>query len=461
MKNTKKLWKDFLCCGNILCKYPQMENITGSDFMKYNFSKEIISKGTEVCSITADGFKSACVSVNFVLPLSEKASLFALVPNVLMRSSEKYTDVTEIEKKLALLYGAELVADVSKTGEHHVLRMAISCIDDRFAFDGESISAECSELLFELIFKPRLQDGVFDSAIVESEKRLLSERLLAEESDKRIYAKNRCEEIMFSEETYGIHRLGTKESVSEITPQTLYSAYNEMLETAKIVVCVSGKADYNAVKDLASGYLSAINRNAEIGETVFIERADQVKYTKETEDVKQGKLVMGFRMGMKDAVDNYAAKRIMVELFGGSPHSKLFLNVREKMSLCYYCSARMIRAKGIMYVQSGIESYNEEKAKNAILKQLEDIKNGDFTDEDIECSVKALEDSFKSVTDSPEALDSWFMSQCVSGRYNYPEDFIDEFKRVTREDIIKAAQDVTLDTVFMLEGTAKGGDCDE
>lgn len=277
MKKIKKLWKDFLCYGNILCKYPQKENFTGSDFMKYNFNKEKISEGTEICNITADGFKSACVSVSFVLPLSEKASLFALVPNVLMRSSEKYSDVTEIEKKLALLYGAELVADVSKTGEHHVLRMAISCIDDRFAFDGESISAECSELLFELIFNPRLQDGAFDSTVVESEKRLLSERLLAEESDKRIYAKNRCEEIMFSDETYGIHRLGTKEGVNAITPETLYSAYKEMLETSKIVVCVSGKADYNAVKELASGHLSAINRNARIGETVFIERADEVK----------------------------------------------------------------------------------------------------------------------------------------------------------------------------------------
>ena len=461
MKKRKKLWKDFLRCDNMLFVYLNEEKFSGSDFMKYNFNKERISEGTEICNITADGFKSACVSVNFVLPLSEKASLFALVPNVLMRSSEKYADFTEIEKKLALLYGAELVADVSKTGEHHVLRMAVSCIDDRFAFDGESISAECAELLFELIFKPRLENETFTQNVVESEKRLLSERLFAEDSDKRIYAKNRCEEIMFSEETYGIHRLGTKAMVNAITSKTLYSAYKEMLETAKIVVCVSGNADYNAVKNLATGYLSAINRNAQIGETVFIERADEVKYTKETEEVKQGKLVMGFRMGMKDVQDNYAARRIMVELFGGSPHSKLFMNVREKMSLCYYCSARMIRAKGIMFVQSGIESYNEEKAKNAILQQLEDIKNGDFTDGDIEYSVKALEDSFKSVTDSPESLDSWFMSQCVSGNYNYPEDFIDDFKKVTREDIIKAAQSVTLDTVFMLEGTAKDGESDE
>ncbi len=454
----KKLWKHLPQYDNISFT---VKEIIGSGKMKYNFNKETVSKGTELCNITAEGFKSACVTISFVLPLGEKASLYALVPNVLTRSSAKYPDVTSIENKLALLYGAELVADITKTGEHQVLKLGVSCIDDRFAFDGESITAECSELLFELVFNPKLQNGVFCESEVESEKRLLCERLAAEVSDKRVYAKNRCEEIMFSEEAYGIHRLGSVEAINKITPETLYEAYREMLSNAKIAVCVSGKTDYEAVRKLVADYTGNLERNTVSNKTVFIETANDIKYNKETEPVKQGKLVMGFRMGMADANDNYAARRVMVDLFGGSPHSKLFTIVREKMSLCYYCSARMVRAKGVMFVQSGIESYNEEKAKNAILQQIEDIKNGEFKDSDIEASVKALEDSFKSVSDSPEALDSWFMSQCVSGEYRYPEEFIEEFKKVTREDIIKAAQDVTLDTVFMLVGTAEGGESDE
>ena len=457
----KKLWKHLPQYDNILFIFRKDKEIIGSGKMKYNFNKETVSKGTELCNITAEGFKSACVTISFVLPLSEKASLYALVPNVLTRSSAEYPDITSIENKLALLYGAELVADITKTGEHQVLKLGVSCIDDRFAFDGESITAECSKLLFELVFNPKLKNGVFCESEVESEKRLLCERLAAEVSDKRVYAKNRCEEIMFSEEAYGIHRLGSVEAINKITPETLYEAYREILSDAKITVCVSGKTDYDAVRKLVADYTGDLERNTVTNKTVFIETANDVKYTKETEPVKQGKLVMGFRMGMADANDKYAARRVMVDLFGGSPHSKLFTIVREKMSLCYYCSARMIRAKGVMFVQSGIESYNEEKAKNAILQQLEDIKNGDFKDSDVEASVKALEDSFKSVSDSPEALDSWFMSQCVSGEYKYPEEFIEEFKKVTREDIIKAAQDVTLDTVFMLEGTAEGGESDE
>ncbi len=460
MKFNKKLWKPLARYGNILFIDDNIKNIRCGK-MKYNFTNEIHSEGVELSNITAEGFKSACVTISFVLPLGDKAAYYALVPGVLTRSSKKYPDVTAIERKLALLYGAELVADVSKVGENQILKLGVSCIDDRFAFDGESITTECSELLFELIFNPLTENGVFTSKDVESEKRLLCERLDAETGDKRVYAKNRCEEIMFSDEAYGIHRLGSRDAIEGITPESLFEAYNEILANAKICVCVSGKTDYDAVKNMLSKYIGSVKRDLVTTETVFVEKAEDVTYEKESEPVKQGKLVMGFRLGMRDADDNYAARRIMVDLFGGSPHSKLFTIVREKMSLCYYCSARMIRQKGIMFVQSGIESYNEEKATEAILQQLEDIKNGNFTDDEVEASVKALEDSFKSVSDSPEALDSWFMSQCVSGDYKYPEDFIEEFKNVTREEIIKAASDVTLDTIFMLESNGEGGETDE
>ena len=459
MNFNKKLWKDFPFCDIISLKYDLIK--IGCDVMEYKFQNKEISNGIELCGITAKGFKSASVTVNFVMPLSQKASLYALVPNVLSRSSEEYPDLTSIERKLAVLYGAELSVDVSKSGDHQVLKLGVSCIDDRFAFDGESITAECSKLLFEIIFKPRLVNGVFDVDDVESEKRLLSERLAAEKSDKRAYAKNRCEEIMFQGDVYGIHRFGSEEAIKAIDANVLYEAYKEILRSAKIVVCVSGNADISLVEDYLVKYTEKLERELVTNKTTFDKVAKEVKYVKEQEEVKQGKLVLGFRMGMDSKDDNYSARRVMVDIFGGSPHSKLFTIVREKMSLCYYCSARLIRPKGVMFVQSGIESENEVKSKDAILAQLDDIRNGNFSDDDISASIKALEDSFKSVSDSPEALDSWFMSQCVSGKYKYPEDYIAGFKAVTREQIISAAKDVTLDTVFMLEGTLEGGEDDE
>ncbi len=451
----KKVWKDLPYYDKISFNYI-VKPIKWSGIVKYDFKNEKISEGVELCTVSAKGFKTACASVSFVMPLGEKASLYALVPNVLTRSSKDYPDVTSVEKKLALLYGAEVIVDVGKSGENQVLKIEVSCIDDRFSIDDESITDECLKLLFSMIFEPRLENGAFCPDDVESEKRLLAERLIAENSDKRAYAKNRCNEIMFDNELYGIHRYGTIEDIEKITPEALYEAYNEILSNSKILVCVSG-GNFSNIQELLNKYVSDKNRNIQLNETLFVEECEDAKYVKEQEAVKQGKLVMGFRLGMKNEADNYAARRVMVDLFGGSPHSKLFTVVREKMSLCYYCSAMMFRQKGVMLVQSGIESYNEEKAKNAILEQLEDIKKGKFSDDDIASSVKSLEDGFRSVSDSAESVSSWFTSQVCSNEFLYPEDFIEQFKKVTREDIIEAAKAVTLDTVFMLEGTAEGG----
>ncbi len=435
-------------------------NNFGSDRMNYTFAEKTISDGIKICTVKADGFKTACASLNFSVPLSEKASYFAMLPNILTRSSALYPDLTAVERRLALLYGADISVDVSKYGDTQVLKVTVSCIDDRFSLDGESITNACLEMLFQLVFNPKIENGGFSRDETESEKRLLCERIAAEKSDKRLYAKNRCEEIMFGDEVYGINRLGSVEVIEKITPEELYEMYKVLLSQAEITLCLCG-GDFSKGEEMLANAISAVERKPVKTATEFKKTVGEVKYLKEKEDLKQGKLVMGFRMGMENDCDLYGARRVMVDLFGGSPHSKLFTVVREKMSLCYYCSARMIRSKGIMFVQSGIESYNEEKAKNAILGQLQDIRDGKFTEEDIEASVKSLEDSFKSVSDSPEALDAWFMSQITTGKLLYPEDFIEQFKNVNKESIKKAAEDVVLDTVFMLEGNEKGGEADE
>lgn len=434
----------------------------GSDLVDYCFSKKTVGEGVTLCTVKAEGFKIAEISVSFVMPLGEKASLYALVPNVLMRSSAKYPDLTAIEKKLASLYGSDISAEVSKIGENQVIKLAASCIDDRFAFDSESIREGLCELLFDLIFNHDIDaDGFFRADIVESEKRLLCERLDAEIADKKVYARRRCEEIMFSDEAYGISRFGTREQINAATPEGVYNALLEILKEARIFVCVSSSATADFAEKRITEAMSGIGRDVSVGETVFVEQAEDMTYEREQEAVKQSKLVMGFRLGMTSADDGYAARRVMTDLFGGSPHSKLFTVVREKLSLCYYCSAGMVSQKGVMFVQSGIEGYNEHVAEEAILEQLEAIKNGDFTDDDLIHSKKALEDGFKSISDFPESLDSWFMSQVTNASFKYPEEYIEEFNAVTREQVVEAAKAVTLDTVFMLEGTATEGEDDE
>ena len=420
--------------------------------MNYNFTNTAAGDGVQICTIKAQGFKTACASVSFAVPLGADASGFALAAYMLTHSSAKYPTFRLLEKKLASLYGAGIGVDISKSGESQVIELYITCIDDRFALEGESIVGNCCELLFDIIFDPNVTDGKFGAEETETEKRILCEQLAAEMSDKRFYARTRCEEIMCADEPYGINRFGTKEDILKLDPESLYSAYKKLLETSFITLGVSGGSDFEEIKNMFLARLAGVKRAPVLSQAVFKQKADEVKYVKETEPVKQGKLVMGFRLGMADEEDMYAARRVMADLFGGSPHSKLFTVVREKMSLCYMCSARMFRRKGIMFVQSGIETDNEQKAKDAILAQLKAIENGDFTQDDLDYSIKGLEDSFKSVTDTPEALASWFTSQSLSGKYYYPEDYIAMFKAVTKEQVMQAAAAVTLDTVFMLAG---------
>ena len=428
-------------------------------FLNYIFNSSSVGNDVEFCTVRAAGFKTACVSIRFSVPLArETVSHYALVPYIITHSTKKYPSYTALEKKLASLYGADVGVDITKAGENQEIEISVSCIDDRFALEGESIVKNCCELLFDMVFEPNITDGAFPADETENEKRILREQLGAEKSDKRIYARNRCEEIMCENEAFGINKYGTCESIDEVTPESLAKAYYELLKTASVCVCISGNTDFEAIKELTAARFAALPRKVCEGKTLFVKKADAVKNVKETEPVKQGKLVMGFRLGMENEEDCYAARRVMIDLFGGSPHSKLFTVVREKMSLCYYCSARMFRKKGIMYVQSGIETYNAQKAREAILAQLQAIKDGEFTDEELEYSIKSLEDSFKSVTDSPEALSSWFLSQSSSGRYLYPDEYITMFKAVTKQQVMQAAADVTLDTVFMLEGSASEDD---
>jgi predicted Zn-dependent peptidase len=169
-------------------------------------------------------------------------------------------------------------------------------------------------------------------------------------------------------------------------------------------------------------------------------------------DVNQAKLVIGLRSGMENENDDYFPFRVMTDIFGGGPYSRLFLNVREKMSLCYYCGARLLREKGIIFIQSGIEEENYEKALKEIFNQIDVMKNGEFTDEDFESSIKALSDAFKGVEDSPVAVCTFYSSQVFDETIVSGQEYAEKISAVTREQVTECARRVTIDSVYLLAG---------
>ncbi len=413
-----------------------------------------LCSGVKLCSHKTTQFKTSVVSLNIVTPLDKKASHKALLVHLLARTNKDNPSITAMNRKLASLYGAVIHPSVHKIGESQVLTLSLVCIDERFALNKESVLAEGMQLLLDCLFTPDITTNGFKEENLQREKRLLCEKIDSENDDKIRYAYKKMISEMCCDESYGISELGEKDEINAITGEELFTVWKQLLLFSQIQINIVGNFNETLIEDTVLPRFETLERKkADITEvrTEFITESYGRKTVTEKQKVQQGKLVIGFRAGMTYDMDNFAAIKVMTAIFGSGTFSKLFTNVREKMSLCYYCSARLINSKGLIAVQSGVETENIEKALDAIRHELDDMRLGNFTDEDIKAAKMSLKDTYSSVSDSVMSLDSWFTSQCLSGEFLTPENYIDMIENVSREEIIVAANMVSEDTVFILE----------
>ena len=416
-----------------------------------------ICDGVNFRSIRDTKFKTMRISAHLIVPMSRQtAAENALLPFLLSRASREYPDFTKLGQRLAELYGASLNADVQKLGDLQVLSLSASGIADRYALEGEAISGELAKLLCSILFDPPLVDGLFPEDGFEQEKRQTMELIDSEYSDKRTYARQRCEAIMCADEPYGVNRYGGKEDIARVERPALTTAWKRLLDTAKIELMVLGDCDPAPVYEgFRAAFETLGSRKTADCTTKVVRSAEKVNTVTEKMDVAQGKLVMGFRTGTATPDEEVPATRLMAALFGGTPNSKLFLNVREKLSLCYYCSASYNSMKGIMLVQSGVEVKNMERAKEEILRQLDEVKQGNFDESEVEAAKMSLCNSYRTLSDSLGGLENWYLSQTFASHSQQPEEAAAQINAVTRQEIIDAANRVTLDTVYCLVGNGE------
>ena len=414
-----------------------------------------IAEGIRFCSVKTDKFKTCRVNISLAMPLDKNASARAILPFMFSRRCAKYPDYTSLNRVLDELYGAAVSAGVLKRGEAQVISFSMSAIDDRFALDGDKVALECTKLLADMIFDPLTEGESFPEDIIEQEKRLLVEAIENEQNDKRRYAMLRCEQLMFADEAYGINRFGSVEDVKALTPDAVYAAWRNVLEKATVQITMVSSMDPQPIVDLIKEKFSEIERHPVEIKTQFVSGLPKPEYISESMPLKQGKLVMGFRTGMRSEDDMMPAMKVAVDIFGGGTYSKLFSVVREKMSLCYYCSAALFNSKGIVMVQSGIEDANEEKAKNEIINQLRLTAEGEFTDEDFSSSIKSLTDSILGNSDTPEEITAWYASQILRNELKAPETYAKEIANVDRAEVVRAAKTIMLDTIFMLKSSGE------
>lgn len=424
-----------------------------------------IAEGVTLSVIPSAKFKTNTLTVHFVVPLEkETAALTALVPKVLLRGSAAYPDMAAVARRLDTLYDTNLSPAYTKRSGTLLVGFAADFIKDRFLPEKVNLLEKAADVLFSILYDPLTEDGAFRKDYVEGEKADLISAIASRINNKAAYAKEKCTALMFDGLPYGLSELGTEEDCRNATAKAVYDRYLDMIHNAPMEISFLGETDIPMLIAYLKSRIpvSAARRTDYPAAKVLAGAPEGVRAVTEKMPVAQGKLVMGFRTGgIRLTDDNATAFTLFCDIFGGSPQSKLFMNVREKMSLCYYCRAMQELFAGCLFVSSGIETANRTAAYDAIMKELQDTKDGVFTDKDVEDAKRSLINDYKELDDNAYELIVWHLSRRIFGSAKTPEDVIAEIGRTTKEEIVAAGKHVALDTVFFIEGTGEDGNEEE
>ena len=418
--------------------------------------RSALCDGVGLNTVRTDRFKTAHLTVNLFVPLrKETASAYSLLTDVLMRGTEQHPTMRDLNRRQDELYSLGLGAYVQKKGEAQLVTFELTCIDDAYAFDGLHVLEEGMKLLRELIFCPCTEDGIFRETYVEQEKKNLADDIRSRIDNKASYARRRCIEIMCEGEPYAVDHGGDIAEIEKLNAASLWGIYRSLLASARVEIFYIGKKAEEEVAELCKRYLPFSARDAVFPTTAQGSAHAEPRRVTEQMRISQCKLSVGFRAPYTLQTGNFAKMSLFNEVFGGSPSSRLFLNVREKKSLCYYCSSGPDGLKGLLMVNSGIEQKNKQAALDAILEQLDDLRAGKLTVEELETARRSLRNGYREITDSPSSVCSWYLGRISAGRTDSPEEMAKSLDEVTVADVVKVANDLTLDTVYYLEGASE------
>jgi len=410
-----------------------------------------ISESAQVLFLKNERFKTTRISVHFYLPLEyQYYSETAMLPFFLTSCCDSYPTPSLLSRRLNDLYGAVLSGTTDKVGDNRRLGFTVSALNDRFSIDGSKPLEDAARLLCDVIFDPALENGAFKDADFSREKRLFCETVLSEKNDKRQYARTRLEGHLFAGTPYGLPELGNIEGAKAITKESLYAAWQQLLKTARIGINIVGDTLPQSFIDDFSRRLSEIKREeSALNSNKPLEKGE-IRFITEREEITQGKLCIGLSTPKVADPRRRAILTVTNDLLGGGTYSKLFSVVREKLHLCYYCAARLDRIKSCMIIDSGVDVANAEKAQKEILNQLDLLKAGDFSEEDLESSRKSLCNAVRTAEDAASVMDRWYASRFLDEQVISPEDYRKLITSVTREEIIEMASGIWPHTVYYM-----------
>ncbi len=438
--------------------------------MKYKMTvktTEIYKGKLRLHSIYTDKFKMSRFSINFIVK-SDKyyTPLYKLMLSVIMRGSKKYPTITDINRALDERYGAAVSYRCVRVGDKSVFKLSCKLLGEEYVFSGDKtrILDEVVEILSDILFEPLTDEkGLLLESYVDSEKKIAVDAINAKINDPKSYASEQCTKNMFKGSPYEPHE-GDIELINSFTPQELTESIGRFFDECRVECYYIGNEPHGGVKSLIEQYFQYKDINTshvDYNEKPFVCSRADIQYIEEEKTVSQGRLVLGYRCSTVLSDSDYYAMALFNEIFGGGSVSKLFMNVREKKSLCYYCYSSLHSATGTIKVGCGIDPAKKEEAFSEIGTQLKAMKNGEFTDDEIETAKRTLVSGLRQIGDSPAAIEAYLMRRLMSNIGEAPNTASERISAVTREEIIKAANKVELDTVYFLNGTDFGEVCED
>ena len=422
------------------------------------YKENEIKKGIKLHEIQTDKFKTNLIAVFLSMPITkENVTKNSLISAVLRRGSKNMPTLAQISQEMEEMYGASFDCGLDKTGDNHILKFYIESINDKFLPQKDENMLKTSiEKLLEIVFNPLVENGAFKEEYVKQEKENIKRIIEGKPDNKARYAFDRCIEEMYKDQPYGLYKYGYIEDLNSITAQSLYEYYQKMISECKIDIFVSGDIDdVSQIVEQNENIQELQERepNYKINK-VELKEPVQEKEVKEEMDVTQGKITIGLDLNLDNEEQKYDAM-LYNAILGGTANSKMFQEVREKASLAYSAGSSYIRYKSNIFIKCGIEIKNYEKAMEIIRKQLEDMKNGVFSDEDIENAKKGIISGIKSIDDEQDTEITYFFGQELTNTKTSIEQYIEKIQKVTKQDIIKVANSISVNTVYFLKDFEK------
>lgn len=407
-----------------------------------------IKDSVNVHIINSKKFETVSIGILLRRPLNKnEVTMNALIPNILKRGCKKYNTLKKINEKIEMMYGAVFNADIIKKGEEQLLEFYIDVINKK------NIVYEALEFLFEVILNPLCENEMFDNNYVESEKENLKNEIKGRIDDKREYAKLKCFSLMCKDEPFGIYGDGYIEDLEKINNKNIYEHYLNILKTSPVEIIIIGNiSDEEIISKIKTSFNIKRKKIIKIPETNYIFEKSDIKEEFEKLNVSQGKLCIGLRTNVNPVGDDFYKLMVANEIFGGNANSKLFLNVREKESLCYYINSVIYRFKTIILIQCGVESKDYNKTLKLIKDEIENMKKCNFSDEEFDNAIMSLNKKYCSIEDYQSSAMDFYLTQYMLNDKLTIKDVAEKIKSVKKEDICEIFKNVFIDTIYFLKG---------